>query len=107
MKKIVFAASAVMMASGAAMASATGAADPCALIAGMQGIFRTLRTLAFAGAAFFIATWAWGFISKGDVAMEDLKNKGTGLLVGFTLLFGIGMVLQFLPGISGCAGVGW
>ena len=108
MKKILFAASAVMLAGGAAMAAGqTGAADPCVLIAGMQGIFRTLRTLAFAGAAFFIATWAWGFISKGDVAMEDLKNKGTGLLVGFTLLFGIGMVLQFLPGISGCAGVGW
>ena len=104
MKKIIFALTAIVAGTGAVMAAY---GDPCALIVGMQGIFKTLRTLAFAGAAFFIATWAWGFIKAGDVKMDDLQNKGTGLLVGFTLLFGIGMVLQFLPGISGCAGIGW
>lgn len=107
MNKFLFALVAIMATGGVAMASATGAADPCALIAGMQGVFRTLRTLAFAGAAFFIAQWAWGYISKGDVKMDDVKDKGTGLLVGFTLLFGIGIVLQFLPGISGCPLGGW
>ena len=106
MKKIIFALTAIVAGTGAVMA-APAYGDPCALIVGMQGIFKTLRTLAFAGAAFFIATWAWGFIMAGDVKMDDLQNKGTGLLVGFTLLFGIGMVLQFLPGISGCAGIGW
>ncbi len=106
MKKTLGALFALSATMGGAMA-AGAAGDPCALIAGMQGIFRTLRTLAFAGAAFFIAQWAWGFIQKGEVKMEDVQNKGTGLLVGFSLLFGIGMVLQFLPGISGCAGVGW
>ena len=106
MKKVLVAMIAITAGMGGAMA-AGATADPCALIAGMQNVFRTLRTLAFAGAAFFIAQWAWGYIKAGDVKMDDVQAKGTGLLVGFTLLFGIGMVLQFLPGISGCAGVGW
>ncbi len=107
MKKTLFALSAIVASTGVAMASATGAADPCALIAGMQGIFHTLRTLAFAGAAIFIAGWAWEFIKKGEAKMEEIQKKGIGLLVGFSLLFGIGMVLQFLPGISGCPLSGW
>lgn len=104
MKKLAFGLIAVFAAMGMASAAPLGG-DPCILISSMQGVFKTLRTLAFVGAAFFIATWAWGFIQKGDVGMDDLKNKGTGLLVGFTLLFGIGIVLQFLPGISGCPGI--
>ena len=69
----------------------------CDLIVKMKDVFGILRTLAFVGAAFYIAGWAWGFISKGAVDVEkDLKGKGTGLLVGFLLLFMIGVLLSFV-----------
>jgi hypothetical protein len=106
MKKLLF--SLVAVFAGIGVASAAGAsADPCILIASMQGVFKTLRTLAFVGAGFMIAGWGWGYITAGEAKMDDLKKKGTGLLVGFTLLFSIGIVLQFLPGIAGCAAMGW
>lgn len=80
-------------AGGVAAANADGL---CGIINEMYGVFKVLRTLAFVGAAFIIAGWAWGYISAGKgVDMEDLKKKGTGMLVGFVLLFGIGVVLQF------------
>ena len=94
----------VMLAGGAAALAAPGAggvvavnADGlCGIINEMYDVFKILRTLAFVGAAFIIAGWAWGYISAGKgVDMEDLKKKGTGMLVGFVLLFGIGVVLQF------------
>ena len=94
----------VMLAGGAAALAAPAAggvvavnADGlCGIINEMYGVFRILRTLAFVGAAFIIAGWAWGYISAGKgVDMEALKKKGTGMLVGFVLLFGIGVVLQF------------
>lgn len=101
----------------AAMAATPAMATPstnglCALIQQMQGVFNILRTLAFVGAAFVIAGWAWTYISKGEVKMDDLKNKGTGMLVGFILLFGIGVVLTFFmsqggQGVLGCAIQGW
>ena len=68
----------------------------CSLVGKMQGVFKTLRILAFVGAGFYMAEWAWGWISKGEVKMDDVKKKGTGLLVGFSLLFLIGVVLSFL-----------
>lgn len=74
----------------------------CALIGQMYGVFKILRTLAFVGAAFIIAGWAWGYISKpADLKLEDLKTKGTGMLVGFVLLFGIGVVLSFFLSSAG------
>lgn len=94
----------VMLAGGAAALAAPAAggvvavnADGlCGIINEMYNVFKILRTLAFVGAAFIIAGWAWGYISAGKgVDMEDLKKKGTGMLVGFVLLFGIGVVLQF------------
>jgi hypothetical protein len=106
MKKLVFGLFAVFAAMSVASAAQLGG-DPCALISSMQGVFKTLRILAFVGAAFCIAGWAWGFITAGEAKMDDLKKRGVGLLVGFTLLFGIGIVLQFLPGIAGCAANGW
>ncbi len=111
MKKLMknFALAGLIVLGTAAAAHAAGQyGDPCVLVTQLQGVFKTLRTLAFVGAAFFIAGWAWGYISKPeDAKMENLKIKGTGLIVGFALLFGIGIVLQFLPGIAGCAAVGW
>lgn len=106
MKKVLFGLIAVFAGIGAASAAGPSG-DPCILIGSMQGVFKTLRTLAFVGAGFMIAGWAWGYITSGKAEMEDLRKKGTGLLVGFTLLFGIGIVLQFLPGIAGCAAMGW
>jgi len=102
MKKIQFAILALFIS-----VTAAHAADVCPLIDSMQGVFKILRTLAFVGAAFAIAGWAWGFISAGEAKMDDLKKRGIGLLVGFTLLFSIGMVLQFLGPITGCALTGW
>ncbi len=79
-----------------AHAAGTDNSALCSLIVKMQGVFKTLRILAFVGAGFYMAEWAWGWISKGDVKMDDVKKKGTGLLVGFSLLFLIGVVLSFL-----------
>jgi len=88
----------------------------CSLIGKMQGIFRTLRILAFVGAGFYMADWAWGYIKDAggkDGIMADVKKKGTGLLVGFVLLFAIGAVLSFLlsaageGGSLGCVTTGW
>lgn len=106
MKKLVLGMFVVFAAMGVASAAPVGG-DPCILINSMQGVFKTLRTLAFVGAAFCIAGWAWGYISKGEAKMDELKTKGIGLLVGFTLLFSIGIVLQFLGPITGCAVMGW
>lgn len=87
-------------------AFAAGDNGLCALIAQMHGVFKTLRTLAFVGAAFVIAGWAWGFISKGEVKKDDLKDKGIGMMVGFVLLFGIGVVLSFLVSQAGMSTMG-
>lgn len=116
LKKIGFAGAVIMAgASMPALAATAGAAGGvsntglCDLIQQMYGVFTILRTLAFVGAAFIIAGWAWGYISKPDsMKLEDLKTKGTGMLVGFVLLFGIGVVLSFFLssaglGLIGCA----
>ncbi|GHT58147.1 hypothetical protein FACS18945_3750 [Bacteroidia bacterium] len=96
----------------AIIAASTGAAlaeglepDVCSLIAGLGPVFGALRTLCFIGAAFCILGWGWGFISSskpGEGVMDDLKKKGIGLLVGFLLLFGVALIIGFLPGSFGC-----
>lgn len=75
-------------------AGANMQATVCALIEQFGGVFRTLRTLAFIGAAFYIASWAWEWISKGEVKKDDVQNKGIGLLVGFFVLFAMGAILS-------------
>lgn len=75
--------------------------ETCDLIGRMQEIFRTLRILAFVGAGFYMAGWAWDYISKGEAKMDDMKKKGIGLLVGFTLLFIIGVVISFVLSVTG------
>lgn len=88
-----------MMLSVPAMAAAD-ADGLCGLIEKLQGVFKVLRILAFVGAGFFIATWAWDYITGSDKAkdsptlIKDLKTRGTAMLVGFLLLFIIGVVLS-------------
>lgn len=104
--KIAFAAfSSLFVVSGAMAANGTlaGNMDMCAFISEFQGIFKMLRTLAFLGAGFTIAGWAWGWISKeGEIKVEDfVKKKGLPMLIGFVLLFGIGTILQLLSTAGG------
>lgn len=112
MKKLGFAGVATIAGTAVAMAAQAPAgvgvnmSGLCALIGQMYGVFQILRTLAFVGAAFIIAGWAWGYISKGDVKLDDLQKKGTGMLVGFVLLFGIGVVLQFFLSSTGLGMIG-
>ena len=110
LKKIGFAGAVIM--AGASMpalaAAAAGVSNNglCALIYKMYDVFRILRTLAFVGAAFYIAKWAWGYISSGKFDLNDLREKGTGMLVGFVLLFGIGVVLSFYLSSAGMSAIG-
>ena len=101
-----FAFAGLMVLLGIVGAHASDYGDPCVLITEMGGVFRTLRTLAFAGAALILAGWAWTFITKGwdaeGTKLDDARKKGIGMLIGFVLLFGLGMVLQFLPQATGC-----
>ena len=91
-----------VMADGAATTSANGL---CGLVTELGTLLKTLRTLAFIGAGFLIAQWAWEFISSPDkVKLETFKQKGVGMLVGFVLLFGIGSVISFLMDAAGKAG---
>jgi len=99
--KINFALIALMASAAPAFAANDGL---CNLVAKLGGLLGTLRTLAFIGAGFSIAGWAYGFISAGKVEMKDIKEKGIGLLVGFVLLFGIGAVLSFLMSAAGEGG---
>jgi hypothetical protein len=88
-------------------AMAEGGVDTglCELVDHLGGLLKTLRTLAFIGAGFLIAQWAWEFITKpGDVKLEKFKEKGVGMLVGFVLLFGICTVISFLMSAAGQAG---
>jgi len=106
MKKINFAIIAVMASAPAWAAGAGGANGMCDLIKSLKNVFGLLRTLAFVGAAFYIAGWAWDFISKGKAEMKDIKEKGIGLFVGFALLFMIGVVLSFLLSATGQHAIG-
>ena len=111
LKKIGFAGFATLAGASVALAApaAGGVSNDglCALIGQMYGVFKILRTLAFVGAAFIIAGWAWGYISKpADFKLEDLRTKGTGMLVGFFLLFGIGVVLSFFLSSTGLNAIG-
>ena len=75
--------------------------DMCKLMTSLHDVFNILRIAAFIGAAFYIAGWAWDFIAKGKAEMKDVKDKGLGLLVGFSLLFIIGAILSFIMSATG------
>ncbi len=75
----------------------------CKLIEDLKPIIQTLRTLAFVGAAFVLMGWAWDMIKdpEKEATKDKIKDKGIGLLVGFFLLFGVGMILQFVGSSAG------
>ena len=73
----------------------------CELITKLKGVFGTLRTLAFVGAGFVLAKYAWEAITSGkinskDNMVEGVKTVGVPMIIGFTLLFSIGIVLSAL-----------
>ena len=87
-------------------AFAAGDNGMCEALQKLHGVFNLLRTLAFIGAAFYIAQWAWKYISSGDVKMDDVKNQGTALIVGFSLLFLVGVILSFVMSATGAKFIG-
>jgi Na+-driven multidrug efflux pump len=105
MNKVNFAIVGLMSSMSVAIAAdATGDTKEklCDLVEHLGTLLTTLRTLAFIGAGFLIAQWAWDFIKKPeDVSVEKLKPKGVGLVVGFLLLFGIGFIISFLMETAG------
>ncbi len=108
LKKIGFAGAMFITGLGQSFAAPASQNNPalCDLVVKMSGVFNLLSTLAFIGAAFIIAGWAWGFIAAGDVKSDDIKKKGVGLIVGFSLLLGIGFVLKFLISSTGMNMIG-
>ncbi len=105
MNKINFALISLMV-STPLFAEELNAAPFCELFHKLHSVFNILRIAAFVGAAFYIAGWAWDFISKGEAKMDDVKKKGIGLLVGFILLFMIGVLLSFVLSASGMSMIG-
>jgi len=110
MKKISFALLGIMMpvfafAVGAADARAPSTIDVssmCNLILNLQNVFKTLRILAFIGAAFLIMRWGWEYLSKGaEVDLGDVKKKGTALIVGFSMLLLVGIIASALTSAAG------
>ncbi|MDR0803907.1 MAG: hypothetical protein LBO08_02355 [Rickettsiales bacterium] len=77
----------------------------CDLIGSLQGVFKTLRMLAFIGAAFIIANWAWGWITAGKFSMKDDgdKPKIIAMIIGLAVLFLIGAAMSFLIGNNSSA----
>ncbi len=100
----------------AARAGAIGTSGLCALIEQLQGVFHVLRLCAFVGAGFMLAKYGWEAVSKGklggkDSVTEGLQAIGVPMIIGFSLLFSIGIVLGFLTNGEnfGCAALttGW
>ncbi len=108
MKVLVFAAIVALIVVPAQAAGPEVSPAICALVAKMQKVFKLLRILAFVGAGFYMAGWAWDYIvnagkaaKDGGFSIDDVKKKGVGLLVGFTLLFIIGIVISVLLSATG------
>lgn len=87
----------VAMAVFLALAAVTGNIGICDLIS----VFKTLRTLVFVGAGFILAKYDLGAIATGKIGGKDsiadgLKEIGIPMIVGFALLFSIGILLGFV-----------
>ena len=102
MKKVGFALLAMLVAVPAMAATSPNLTDTvCKLMEQFGSVFNILRILAFVGAGFSIASWAWGWISAGDFKKEDVQKKGIGLLVGFAVLFGLGAIISEFMSMAG------
>lgn len=89
----------------AAVATNANAAglDVCNIVSQLSGVFKTLRTLAFVGAAFFLLQFAWTTLTAKEIKMDDIMNKGLALLVGTLILFSVGVLINMLVnGQLGC-----
>ncbi|MCL2748821.1 MAG: hypothetical protein FWE50_01980 [Alphaproteobacteria bacterium] len=108
LKKIGFGALVVFMA-GAAHAATLDTTALCDLIRELKGVFNVLRILAFVGAAFVLASIGWEAIVKKEYKWAETgKQHLTAMIIGFALLFSVGVILQFLTsGRAGCAGGPW
>ncbi len=108
LKKLGFTAAAILMA-GTAHAVGPDMNGVCELVTQLKGVFSILRTLAFVGAAFVIASIGWdAIVAKKYDWSKDGKQHLIAMLIGFALLFGVGILLQFLTsGKAGCAGGVW
>ena len=105
---------AFMVVSSASAEGGLSDAGLCVLIEKFKDIFKILRTLAFIGAGWLIATWAWKYITEAKAIdpMKEVKEKGISMIVGFVLLFGSGTVLQIISSatgakVLGCVTSGW
>lgn len=109
LKKIGFGALAVLTAGAAHAAVGPEMGGLCGLITELKSVFNILRTLAFVGAAFVIASIGWDAITKKEYKWDsDGKKHLIAMIIGFTLLFGVGVILTFLTnGKLGCAGGTW
>lgn len=104
MKKLNFAIIAGMASIAPAMAADVND-GLCKLAESFGEIFGILRTLAFVGAGVIIAGWAWSYIEKGKVeVVKEVKEKGVAMLIGFILLFSIGVVLEIFMSMAGDGG---
>ncbi|MCL1891780.1 MAG: hypothetical protein FWF97_00575 [Alphaproteobacteria bacterium] len=108
LKKIGFAATAVMLA-GAAHAATFDTSALCPLINELKGVFNILRILAFVGAAFVLAATGWEAITAKEYKWDtDGKKKLVAMIIGFALLFSVGAILSFLTsGRMGCVAGNW
>jgi len=93
-----------IMASAPAMAAANINSAICELAKQFRPIFSAFRTLAFIGAGLTIATWAWGWISKGDFDKEKVAKNGFGMLIGFVVLFALGGIITAFMSMAGPGG---
>lgn len=107
-KTISFGAAAILMA-GVAHAAGPDMNGLCGLINDLKGVFNLLRTLAFVGAAFVIASIGWdAIVAKKYEWSKDGKQHLIAMIIGFLLLFSVGVILQFLTsGKLGCVAGGW
>lgn len=106
MRRINFALVAMMTAPISAFAASNGTAlsmnkTVCELATQFGAVFKGLRLLAFIGAGFILASWAWTYISKGEAKLEDVKTKGMGMLIGFAMLFLVGIILTAFMTMTG------
>lgn len=106
MRRINFALVAMMAAPISAFAASDGTVlsmnrTVCELATQFGAVFKGLRLLAFIGAGFILASWAWTYISKGEAKLEDVKTKGMGMLIGFAMLFLVGIILSAFITMTG------